>query len=401
MALKGSISRHCDSERVTSLLAFDRSFCADGILVGIDEAGRGPWAGPVVAAAVVLDRSMNPASVAELDDSKKLTARQREKVAEKINRCARGIGVGTSNPDEIDRIGILKATLLAMQRALADLAQLPDHILVDGNSDPHLGFPTTCLVQGDSRSASIAAASIIAKTHRDRLMDLLAGEEDPYGFRHHKGYGTELHSNALSVFGLSSHHRHSFKPVARYLVHPGPSPGFLKAWKVLIAIKPGEDVPLLLDQVESELPYLPENESWLLHHRLVSIRSAPGSSGQVLSKRHKGDFYENLVGRYLKEKGFILLEQNYHAREGEIDWIVQEGETLVFVEVKMRNNADFGRAAGAVDRRKQQRIIRAALSYLNRFQNEIDCRFDVIALEGDPKGGTQLVHYPNAFTIDP
>ncbi|KXK35040.1 MAG: Ribonuclease HII [Candidatus Hinthialibacteria bacterium OLB16] len=389
-------------ERVAGMVSFDRSHCPDGVLAGIDEAGRGPWAGPVVAAGVVLDVSVDPALLYELNDSKKLTPRQRERLARKIAEIAQGIGVGTASVDEIDRLGILKATFLAMRRALDDLAILPDHILVDGNRDPDLGFPTTCLVQGDSRSASVAAASIMAKTHRDRLMDLLAGDEDPYGFRCHKGYGTELHSHALSVFGLSGHHRRSFKPVAHYLIHPGPSPGFLKAWKLLLSVRPGSDCSHLFDQVESELPYLTESESWLLQHRLMSLRSMiPKVPEGSLAQRHKGDFFEGLVGKYLKDKGFILLEQNYQTREGEIDWIVQDGETLVFIEVKMRRSAEYGGAAEAVDRRKRQRIILAALSYLDRYPREMDCRFDVVALEGDRKGGTRLEYFPNAFTLDP
>lgn len=180
-----------------------------GPIAGIDEAGRGPWAGPVVAAVVVLDPHNLPDGI---DDSKALDGDQRETVFKQIIASAQ-YGVGIASIERIDRDNILNATLWAMAEAVAQLALPPRLALIDGNRAPRLACETRTIVKGDAKCLSIAAASIVAKVTRDRLMMTLAREHPGYGFERHKGYGTPEHKAALERLGVSPIHRRSFKPV--------------------------------------------------------------------------------------------------------------------------------------------------------------------------------------------
>jgi ribonuclease HII len=191
--------------------------CA-GIVCGIDEAGRGPLAGPVVAAAVVLDPKRFPRSLRQrLDDSKVLNAAEREACWQALGRCVeRGtahIGVGAASAREIDTINILRAALLAMARAVAALAVSPDTALVDGDAAPPLACTVQTIVKGDGRSFSIAAASVVAKVTRDRLMRALAPRYPGYGWETNVGYATREHGEAIARLGPTPHHRRSFAPV--------------------------------------------------------------------------------------------------------------------------------------------------------------------------------------------
>jgi ribonuclease HII len=180
-----------------------------GPVAGVDEAGRGPWAGPVVAAAVILDPNNIPAGI---DDSKALDADEREGVYRQIMASAR-VGIGVADVSRIDRDNILKATLWAMVEALDALPVRPGLALIDGNRLPLLELPARAIVKGDAKCLSIAAASIVAKVMRDRRMVALAREYPGYGFERHKGYGVPEHKVALERLGVTPHHRRSFKPV--------------------------------------------------------------------------------------------------------------------------------------------------------------------------------------------
>ncbi len=181
---------------------------------GIDEAGRGPLAGPVVAAAVILDPSRIPPGV---DDSKRLTAARRDALCDQIIGAAL-VGVGTASVAEIDSMNILQANHLAMRRAVAALPVAPRIALIDGAlAPPGLGCPCHTLVGGDGRALSIAAASIVAKVTRDRIMVALAQQFPGYGWRTNMGYGTREHVEALALLGVSPHHRRSFAPVHKML----------------------------------------------------------------------------------------------------------------------------------------------------------------------------------------
>jgi ribonuclease HII len=184
-----------------------------GPIAGIDEAGRGPWAGPVVAAAVILDPNTAPTG---LDDSKRLSAAARASLYDEIME-AHQAGIGIADVARIDRDNILQATLWAMARALEGVGGSPAAALVDGNRAPKLACPCRTVIGGDHLSLSIAAASIIAKVTRDRLMEVLANDHPAYGWERNKGYGTKLHAEALAHHGVTPHHRRSFKPVAAAL----------------------------------------------------------------------------------------------------------------------------------------------------------------------------------------
>ncbi|MFC7049691.1 ribonuclease HII [Emcibacter nanhaiensis] len=188
---------------------FSLELQAGGIVCGVDEVGRGPLAGPVVAAAVILDPDNIPDG---LNDSKKLSARKRERLYEEITAsCC--FAFGEASVEEIDELNILRASLLAMQRAVLNLPRKPDHALVDGNQMPDLICPASCVIKGDARSFSIAAASIIAKVKRDFFMKKLAENYPEYGWERNAGYGTRQHMDALELVGASPFHRKSFAPI--------------------------------------------------------------------------------------------------------------------------------------------------------------------------------------------
>ena len=184
-----------------------------GLVAGVDEAGRGPLAGPVVAAAVVFPAFAKP--IRGLRDSKLLSAAARERLAALVRVRALAVAVGAASVREIDRFNIRRAAVLAMRRALARLTVRPDVVLVDGLPCPELGCPHQAIVDGDARCHSIAAASVIAKTVRDRLMGLLGGRHPAYAWASNKGYGTPQHLAALAALGFTAHHRRSFSPVVQ------------------------------------------------------------------------------------------------------------------------------------------------------------------------------------------
>lgn len=175
--------------------------------------GRGPLAGPVIAAAVIL-RDAGPEGIT---DSKKLTARRREQLAAAIRECALSWGIGRADVEEIDQMNILRASHLAMQRAVAALSRTPEVVLVDGNLLPSFPIPAVAVVKGDDRVPAISAASILAKVARDEEMIALAEKHPGYGFERHKGYGTAAHLKALRALGPTAEHRRSFAPVRRAL----------------------------------------------------------------------------------------------------------------------------------------------------------------------------------------
>jgi ribonuclease HII len=202
------------------LLQFERQSWDQGYrrLAGVDEAGRGPLAGPVVAAALAFDRAFLEAEqyglLQDINDSKRLTARQRdESFAFLTAHPAVTYGLGIASVSEIDAVNILQATHRAMRRALEALRPAPDAVLIDGLPVPGLPYPSTAIVSGDARSLSVAAASIIAKVSRDRIMVELDRLYPPYGFARHKGYGTKTHVQALLANGPCPEHRRSFRPV--------------------------------------------------------------------------------------------------------------------------------------------------------------------------------------------
>ena len=191
------------------LWEIEDAYFADGIklICGVDEAGRGPLAGPVCAAAVILPPHIE---LPGLNDSKKLTDKRRRELYPLIKEAAVAYGIGFASQEEIDEINILQATYLAMERAIAQLKVSPEQLLIDGNRAKDFGIPTQTVVKGDSLSASIAAASVLAKVSRDDWMLQAAQDYPQYGFEIHKGYGTKAHYEALTAFGASPIHRTTF-----------------------------------------------------------------------------------------------------------------------------------------------------------------------------------------------
>ena len=191
------------------------------VIVGVDEVGRGPLAGPVTAAAVFVDRQKITLDLlTKIDDSKKISQKKHATISKQIESIAI-IGIGWASSGEIDQLNILEATMLAMQRAISSLRKQiisdPDYILIDGNKVPRLDFPSKAIVRGDEKSLSIAAASIVAKNKRDAFMASLSKLYPGYGWEKNAGYGTREHLAAIEREGITVHHRRSFKPIANYL----------------------------------------------------------------------------------------------------------------------------------------------------------------------------------------
>lgn len=316
------------------------------LLCGVDEAGRGPLAGPVVAAAVILPPDCR---FDGLDDSKKLSEKTRERLFGEIVERALCYRIEAVEHDVIDEINILQATLLAMARALAKLPLKPDVVLVDGNQLPKLPSltPGRKVVKGDGKSASIAAASVLAKVTRDRTMKELALTYPGYGFEKHKGYPTKAHYEAIFELGVSPVHRRSF----------------LKT----------------LQAKKNRPPHSPTKEQQL------------------------GAFGERAALSYLLEQGYALLEHNYRLPCGEIDLIVEKDGVIAFVEVKARTGSSYGRPIDAVDARKQQRIIRAAAQYHSAHRGH-PTRFDVVEIYLTTQDGAphvlKIKHIKHAFAYD-
>lgn len=196
-----------EAERLKNMSEFDRISSQGRCLAGVDEAGRGPLAGPVVAAAVILKEGT---IIDGLNDSKKLTEKKREELFDVICKTASAYNVCFVDERRIDEVNILQATFEAMRGAVSGLKIRPDYVIIDGNRDPQLGIESKTVVKGDSKSMSIAAASVLAKVTRDRYMKKAAEEFPEYGFEKHKGYGTKAHYEAIAEHGICRLHRRSF-----------------------------------------------------------------------------------------------------------------------------------------------------------------------------------------------
>lgn len=322
------------------LLAFEKQLWSEGkiFIAGIDEAGRGPLAGPVVAAAVVLDKKNIPEGI---NDSKKLSSSKREKLFSEIKDSCLSYGIGKVWQDEIDNTDILRSTHKAMRMAIGSLSKTPDHILVDGRGLPDKIIPQKAIVSGDSLSASIGAASILAKVTRDNIMLEVAKVYPEYEFESHKGYGTGKHIQIINEKGSSPIHRHSFKRV--------------------------KGIKIKLD---------------------------------TNNKKEIGNYGERLAALKLIKDGYNILEINYWAdRENELDIVAGKDDTIVFVEVKTKMRGDFGDPETWITENKQNQIANAAKYYINAENPDAgEYRFDVMALNINSK--TPVInHITDAFRL--
>lgn len=298
------------------------------VVCGVDEAGRGPLAGDVFAGACILPEDFD---LSGLDDSKKLSEKKRDLLYDRIRERA-VCSVARATPEEIDRLNILNAAMLAMHRAIEGLRVHADYALVDGDKLRGFTVPAQCIVGGDGKSASIAAASILAKVERDRYMIEMASVYPGYGFEKHKGYPTKAHYEAIRALGPCGIHRQSFL-------------------KKLNA--PAKKDPL------------------------------PGRYG------------EDAAARYLESLGMTVLERNYRTREGEIDIIARDGDVVVFVEVKERRDAFHHSGMDAVGAGKIARLRKTADAWFAERGVTARGRFDIVEVyAGVPKDSPFGLTYP-------
>ena len=317
------------------------------VIAGIDEAGRGALAGPVVAGAVVLPADMSQEHIDLIDDSKKLSTGQRERAFDVIRTYASAYGVGVVPNNRIDELGIVPSTKLAMRDAIRAIRWRIDFLLIDAVTNIGIATPSKSIIRGDSKSLSIAAASIVAKVTRDRIMtDVLESQYSGYGFAQHKGYGTAAHMEALQKFGPCPIHRRTFKPIAQLIAD--------KSWAVLAATSASN----IASRVEMNLP-----------------------SGLGLNA-------EEAAANHLRQLGYRIIDRNYKTRHGEIDIIAKIGTEWVFVEVKGRNSTKFGRPIEALTPAKLHRIENVALAYLASEVGSkiVDWRIDFVGVTRSPDG---------------
>lgn len=307
-----------------------------GPFAGVDEAGRGPLAGPLVACAVVFPDDFR---VAGLADSKKLTDGRRRKLAPLIRSGAEAIGTGVVTPEEIDSMGMAGAVRTAFQRAMDSVALGGILFLVDGNPVAGLGHPCRFLVRGDGISASVAAAGVLAKVVRDDMLLELHEKYPAYGFAKHKGYGSPEHLEALRKHGPCPEHRMSFAPMKHSSNRYGLFPPFA------------------------------------------------GNPGRLA---------EDFAGEWIRERGWHIRARNWRTRHGEIDIIAVRDGTAAFIEVKQASRGREHLALLKVDSLRKKRIMAAASEWLSASGFRGDCRFDVILVTGRP-GTYRVEAYENAF----
>ena len=375
-----------ESQRRARLLHFECRLWAQGVarVAGVDEAGRGCLAGPVVAAAVVL----SPDSVIPgINDSKKLSRPQREGLYEELMAKARSVGIGQVEAAEIDELNILQASLKAMRLALENLHPPPDRVLIDGHLPARSPYPEQAIIDGDARSLSIAAASIVAKVHRDRLMCECDARYPEYGFAAHKGYGSAAHLAALDAHGPCPLHRRSFGPVAARVAEPRS--------ELFLSFEEGLYDCANLAELERLAQLVKEAADELTADELTALRGAYRAQRDRLGDL--GRRGEAAAAAYLERRGYRIRACRYRAAGGEIDLVAEEGGELVFVEVKASQRAS--RPEQRVDRAKRQRLTRAAQHYIQYgYGAAADpvCRFDVIAV-WLRAAGAEIEHWPDAF----
>jgi len=313
------------------MLKYEKKYWSSGIeyVAGIDEAGRGPLAGPVVASSVILPHNVN---LPEVTDSKKLSKKKRERLFDDIMDVSVAVGIGIVHEREIDKINILQSTYKAMQMAVGQLAVKPEILLVDGRPADIKDFEQESIIKGDSKSLSIAAASVIAKVTRDRMMINYDKVFPIFGFAGHKGYGSQKHIESIKTYLASPIHRQSFKPVSGYL---------------------------------PTLKYYKE-------------------------KRLVGTLGEQLVACQFIKDGCQIIEMNYNfPKIGEVDIISDDSRILIFTEVKTQTKGHgWNEPHTQINGHKRDRIMNAARHYMDENKLDVEIRFDVAEVilgDGKPK----------------
>ena len=383
--------RESECARVRRMREFETRLWRSGVQVvaGVDEVGRGCLAGPVVAAAVAFPPGVE---LREIDDSKKLPPEVRETLFQQILEQAECVAVVSVGVPEIDELNILQASLKAMRKALQELAPPPERVLVDGALKPGSPFPETAIVGGDQRSVSIAAAAIVAKVHRDRMMVDLDSRYPQYGFASNKGYASAGHRQALKKYGPCPQHRRSFEPVAEQL-RPAPSRALRRCREKLEALTSSEDLERWLRSGKKAVP-LSEDEERQFG---VSVRE------RRRRLRDIGARGEQLAAAHLVAAGYRVIERNYRGAGAEIDIVARAAKCLVFVEVKASESRLYPPEL-RVAAEKQERVTRAARYFIRRrgIPRGCEVRFDVLAVQlGTGSGGPEVTHVEDAFQSSP
>lgn len=308
------------------------------MIVGIDEVGRGPWAGPLVVGAVVLGGQ----AIEGLTDSKKLTKKKREVLSAEIYEKAAGVGLGWVSATEIDEIGLSGALRLATRRALEQIHTPYSEIIIDGTinflADTNKGQYVTTLAKADLLIPSVSAASIVAKVARDSYMEEQDGMYPDYGFKSHVGYGTAVHRKAIEEFGVTPLHRLSFAPLQKYRTSPGPD---------------------------------------------LATRTVLAKIGMTTKKI--GDEAEEVAASYLQNRGHKILERNWKTKLCEIDVVSQIGDTIFFHEVKYRKKPDQGGGLAAITKTKLSQMKFAAKFYAVKYKvSDTNLRLVAISMTGEP-----------------
>lgn len=374
---------------------------AGRILVGVDEAGRAPLAGPVVAAAVALPAGEEIPSWRGITDSKKLTALARERYYAEITARA-DYAVAMVSAREIEALDIHRASLLAMKRAAEKLPSLQDaYALVDGKFYPEIDCPGEAIIGGDGSERVIGAASIVAKVVRDRIMTSMHHRFPEYGFDRHKGYPTPFHRNAIRLLGPCKEHRRTFAGVKEYLEGVTVDPALAQCIHDLRRCKSRADC-LRLQEAWQTQAFDEQQHAYLAERLKYLILEWDERENRKPSTRKRGASGEDLAARYLAQKGYQIWEKNYHAREGEIDLVACRGHEIVFVEVKTRSSERYGAPLESVTRKKQRAMIEAADKYLydRDIIDQFDIRYDVIGIIAPRNAAPQIEHIEDAFRVE-
>lgn len=384
---------------------YEQKAIAEGYqyIAGADEAGRGPLAGPVVAAAVILPHTISGNWVNLIRDSKEMKESDREICFDQIKKHATAYAIVEVSAKEIDEVNILQASLVGMKRSAEQLSTSANYLLVDGKQYPPTTIPGEAIIKGDQKSLSISAASILAKVTRDRIMYKLHNDYPHYGWKFHKGYPTKYHRIAIRIFGSSPLHRMSFNGV-KNIESITPIQEFHDQYIKLQSLNTKQKLKKYQESLINSRLQLSDEEYFYLnqsakykYNELTVIEKSSKSSTKII-----GDTFEDVAAHYLKGKGYRIVNRNYHAEGGELDIVAEIDNLLVFVEVKARKGKQFGAGHEAVSKSKMKKLIAATEQYLYELQpnSEKDIRFDVISIYGRTGTHPDITHIEDAFRMD-
>ena len=363
------------------------------MIVGLDEVGRGPWAGPLVVGAVIL----GDAEIVGLTDSKKLTKKKREALAPEIYEKAVAVGLGWVSAGELDECGLSAALTLACKRALEEIRAPYHQIVLDGTvnflKDTGKGPYVTTLKQADLLVPSVSAASIVAKVARDEFMAEMAELYPQYGFEGHVGYGTAAHRKAIELHGITPLHRKSFAPIHSIIVSQSSRPTISRHVKTKLSSRAPAELPaeerVKQSSERREHNFVFPGLNRGVEDRATTTQSVPHADRTT---RKIGNESENAAAEYLIAKGYTVLERNWKTKLCEIDIVAQKGKTVYFCEVKHRRSDRQGSGLDAITPKKYHQMLFAARVFAHYQQiGDMDLRLVAIATTGVPPSVTDCI----------